>query len=126
MNNFQLGLHGEELAVRYLKRHGYKILERNFRTHLGEVDIVARYRGVIRFVEVKTRSSDEKGLPMESITQAKQRKMTQVALIYLKKKGMEEAQACFDVVSIEKNVSGTDTIQIIENAFDVPEGSKYK
>lgn len=63
-----LGLLGEDLAIKFLKKNGYKILERNFRSKLGEVDIVAQDKDTLVFVEVKTRWSEKFGLPEEAIT----------------------------------------------------------
>lgn len=63
-----LGILGEDLAVKFLKKNGYKILQRNFRSKLGEIDIVAQEKDVLVFVEVKTRWSEKFGLPEEAIT----------------------------------------------------------
>lgn len=95
-----LGNRGEELAVKYLKKRGFKILERNFRTPLGEVDIIAEDRQILVFVEVKTRSDDSFGHPFEAVDNRKRERMKRIALLYLKDSGMER-QVRFDVVSVE-------------------------
>ena len=85
--HIELGESGEQLAVEFLSSKGYKILERNFKSKLGEIDIVAKDKKTICFIEVKTRSNLEKGLPQESITMRKQHQISKTALSYLKFKG---------------------------------------
>lgn len=114
----QLGQIGEEAAVTFLKRQGYKIIEQNFRNQLGEIDIIAADGDVLCFIEVKTRNSDLFGSPFESVTVAKQRKITRVALSYLKYKGKSNAKARFDVIAILVNGEECQSIEIIKNAFD--------
>ena len=75
MNNIALGIYGEKLALKYLKKQKYKILEKNFRCALGEIDIVAKDGEFLVFVEVKTRSSNAFGEPMEAVDFYKQRKL---------------------------------------------------
>ncbi len=91
---------GEDLAVRYLQDKGYKILSRNFKTKLGEIDIIARENKTIVFVEVKTRKSDYFGLPREAVTASKQRKIRMVATQYLKLHGGLNQECRFDVIDI--------------------------
>lgn len=108
---------GEDEACSFLKKNNYKILERNFRCCLGEVDIIARDKDTICFIEVKTRSSDAYGLPEEAVNKFKQKKIAQVALLYLKNNGLLENSARFDVVSVHR--LGVDTkICLIKNAFE--------
>ena len=114
----KLGKLGEGEAVKYLKVNGYKILERNYKTKLGELDIIAKDAKTICFVEVKTRSSKEKGLPIESITPLKQHKLSMLALSYLKLNNLLSKAARFDVVSVYQDNTQTD-IQLIKNAFDL-------
>lgn len=115
----ELGLAGEKKAVEFLKNNGYKILDKNFRTSLGEIDIVAKDKDCICFVEVKTRSGDQKGRPEESITKNKQHKLSQMALLYLKNKNLLKKSARFDVVTVMQNLSEIDKIEIIKNAFSI-------
>jgi len=121
----QLGRQGEDQAVSLLEHHGYAILERNFRTRLGEIDIIARQGDVICFVEVKTRTNRNQGSPLEAITFWKQRKLSQMALLYLKQKRLIEVSARFDIVSIQKDPNGQQTISLLKNAFDLSEGYRY-
>jgi len=111
------GLEGEKLAVRHLKRLGYRIVCRNYRSPLGEIDIIARHRGVLVFVEVKSRSTESFGSPKLALTPAKQRKLSQVAWHYLQQHNLTEASARFDVVTISR-MQGSPHLEVIENAFD--------
>jgi putative endonuclease len=114
----QFGLTGETLAERLLKQAGYRILERNYRTKLGEIDIIAKDHDTIVFIEVKTRRSGHYGSPKWAVTPRKQRKISMVALLYLKSTGQSQASARFDVVSIGPMEANT-RIEIIKNAFDL-------
>jgi len=114
----QFGLTGEALAEIHLKQAGYRILERNYRTKLGEIDIIAKDRDTIVFIEVKTRRSEHYGSPKWAVTAKKKRKISMVALLYLKSTRQSQAKARFDVVSIgpmEENAR----IEIIKNAFEL-------
>jgi len=112
------GQNSEETAAGVLKKNGYKILERNFRTPLGEIDIIARHKGVLVFVEVKARRSGRFGGPKAAITPAKQRKISMVALTYLKSVRALDAKARFDVVTIMQT-DGPLQVEIIANAFEL-------
>ena len=98
-----LGKSGENIAVRYLLKKGFKIISRNFRDKFGEVDIIARDRETIVFVEVKTRNSVRYGLPEEAVTTAKQRQIIRVASNYLSRHQLLDKPARFDVVAIIVN-----------------------
>jgi putative endonuclease len=105
------------LAAIYLKRQGYHILEQNYRTRMGEIDIIARDNETLAFVEVKSRSSAAFGNPKYAVTLQKQRKISQVALYYLKSTHQSYTRARFDVVAIFSE-SGRNTIELIKNAFE--------
>ena len=118
LNRF-FGDRGEREAARFLRRRGYKILVRKFRTRFGEIDLIARDDETIVFVEVKTRSTNQAGHPTEAITPAKQRRLTQLALAFLKRYGLLERRARFDVVSIVwSSESRPPTIEHFPNAFE--------
>jgi putative endonuclease len=117
----QLGEAGEALAARLLRRHGYRILQTNYRTALGEIDIVARERDTIVFVEVKARRSLHFGHPKTAVTAQKRRKLSMLALQYLKATGQSGSKARFDVVSICAAPERPE-IEIIRNAFDLVYG----
>lgn len=80
--NLPRGRYGEDVAVAFLQDKGYKILERNFRAKVGEIDIVAQYKNTLVFVEVKTRWSSKYGLPAEAVTPFKLRKILKTAHYY--------------------------------------------
>lgn len=85
----QIGDAGEDLAADLLQRKGYKIIERNFRTRFGELDIVAKDGKVLVFVEVKAKASDRFGAPAEMINARKQQKIKNMALTYINEKNFE-------------------------------------
>ena len=119
----QFGKESEEIAAKYLKKKGYRILEHNYHTQLGEIDIIARDKKTIVFVEVKARRSYRFGDPKEAVTPKKQRTISMVALSYLKKAGLEQASARFDVVTVSAH-SPTEQpeIEIVKNAFELAYG----
>lgn len=114
----QTGSWGEDAAVAWLKRKGLKILDRNFRCPAGEIDIVAREGRTIVFVEVKTRRSDRFGYPVEGVDERKQRRLSLLALYYLREKGWEGHPARFDVVGVSMVSEGEMKIEWIKDAFD--------
>jgi len=114
------GKEGEKIAAAFLKKNGYRISEINFRCVLGEIDIIARDKGEIVFIEVKTRKSGELGYPEQAVGIRKQKKMSQLALWYLQKNNITDSGARFDVVAITMLPSGTE-IKLIKNAFDFNE-----
>ncbi len=114
----QFGKKSENLAVWYLKKNGYKILEQNYRTQLGEIDIIAKEKKTIVFVEVKSRKSIRYGNPKWAVTTKKQRKISMVALQYLKSIRQTDAKARFDVVAIISN-RDEPQIEIVKNAFEL-------
>ena len=96
MNKRSLGNIGEEIALEYFKRNGFEIYERNYRTRFGEIDLIAKKRNLIIFVEVKTRKSLDFGEPIEAIDKRKQQKIKFLANLYLSKiKGSYQVR--FDV-----------------------------
>ncbi len=107
---------GENIACAFLKKSGYKIIEKNFRTRYGEIDIVASELNTICFVEVKSRSRKDYGLPEEFVDKNKQKKLIKAALAYISKNKIEDQDMRFDIVSVDLNTSES---RIIKNAFDV-------
>jgi putative endonuclease len=114
----QVGEEGESLAVKFLKENGYKIIEQNYRCKLGEIDIIAKDGGVLAFVEVKARRTDRFGVPKWAVTRRKQRKISMVALYYLKETEQMEEKARFDVVAV-RFLPHQQNIEIIKNAFEL-------
>jgi putative endonuclease len=109
--NRRVGFFGERKAARYLKRHGYKIVRRNFKCPFGEVDIIAAKDDVLAFVEVKTRSSDAFGSPREAVNKIRQKRYINCARFYFSGREMD-ATVRFDVIEIFKG-----DVNHIENAF---------
>jgi len=113
-----LGDRGERLAVRHLKRLGYRILARRSRSRIGEIDIIALDGDSIVFVEVKTRSSQAAGHPTEAITFAKRQQLTRLALTWLKSRSMLERRARFDVIAITWGDGAEPVVEHYQNAFE--------
>jgi len=114
----ETGREGENLAVRFLLKEGYTVLERNFKCPFGEMDIVARQGDSLVFVEVRSRRSGSFGDPLESIGLVKQKKLSRIALCYLQKHRLEGCRARFDVLGLKLKPEGHE-IEIIRDAFDV-------
>ena len=113
MNNKTLGSIGEAIAEAYLKKHGYKILERNYRLKIGEIDLIAEKDNGISFIEVKSRSSKKFGTAKEAVNFQKQFKIRKVAEYYLMKAKKEYFYVNFDVIECYSNVE----IEHIKNCF---------
>lgn len=96
-----LGRVGEQKAVEFLKTKGYKIVETNYKTHIGEIDVICKDENTLVFVEVKTRLNDEFGAPSEAVNKKKQDKYFKVATEYLIRTKQTESNCRFDVIEIE-------------------------
>ena len=114
----KFGEAGEAIAARHLKKKGYRIIETNYRTKLGEIDIIAKDKDTIVFVEVKSRRSRQFGNPKAAVTPRKQRKISMVALQYLKARHRSNASARFDVAAVTIT-RDKPRIEIIKNAFEL-------
>lgn len=114
-----LGDKGERLAARYLRKQGMRILARNYRNQFGEIDLIALDGDQVVFVEVKTRKSNRFGEPVEAVGYAKQKKLTQLALGWLKKHRLLDRSARFDIVGIIwPEDSKQPELKHYRNAFD--------
>jgi putative endonuclease len=113
-----LGSEGEDLAVRFLQKKGYRIVARNYKTPVGEIDIIARDGDTIVFIEVKTRTDISFGYPFEAVNKRKRQKLKNLALLYLKRQG-KESPVRFDVLSIFCMDNGKKDIEHIKDAFEV-------
>lgn len=113
-----LGRHGEDLAAAWLERRGYRILGRNVRTRLGEIDIVAEHGAWVVIVEVKTRRSEETGSPLEAITPAKARRLRRLAEAYMIDSGLDQGRDVrIDCIGIlAGRAPGKERIDHVENA----------
>jgi|WetSurMetagenome_2_1015567.scaffolds.fasta_scaffold1479655_1 putative endonuclease len=117
-NHLGTGKKGEDLAASYLKKKGYRILERNYRCPYGEMDIVARESGSIVFVEVKSRRSDRYGDPQDAVDTNKQKKLSLVSLHYLNEKNLPSDNARFDVVAVRLSLDDV-KVELIRDAFEL-------
>lgn len=113
-----LGSKGEDLAIQFLKKKGYRIIYRNYKTSVGEIDIIARDGNTIVFVEVKTRTDDSFGYPFEAVNKKKRQKLKNLALLYLKRQ-VRESPVRFDVLSIFYADGKEQKIEHIKDAFEV-------
>ena len=105
---------GEKLALNYVKKTlKYKLIQTNFKNNIGEIDIIAKDKNILVFIEVKYRSSDLYGLPREAVTKQKQNKIKLVATSYLKKENLlDNIEVRFDVIDILN-----DEVTYIKDAF---------
>ncbi len=115
-NRHSFGRRGESLAIGFLKKQGYTILETNFRFERAEIDLIAKDRGVLVFVEVKTRRKNTLGEPEDAVTGRKLDQIRKAAQGYLYKRDLADAECRFDVVSIKQSGDETE-ISHIRDAF---------
>jgi len=113
------------MAVSYLKRQGYGIIDRNYRTRMGEIDIIGEDKGCVCFVEVRSRNNPDYGFPEDTITAAKRRKIEKAALAYIKRFKLTDRPCRFDVISIVNTNNPEPGIKLIKNAFDLSEQYRY-
>lgn len=112
-----LGESGEEAAFEFLRKKRYRILERNYKTPLGEIDIIAQDRDCLVFIEVKSLSDTSYILPQEMVNKRKQEQIIRVALSYLKAKGLRNADCRFDCVAVVFSLGKEPEIELIKDAF---------
>lgn len=117
MSSKTLGDQGESCAAEYLRRQGFRILTRNYRCKIGEIDLIVDDHGTLVFVEVKTRSSVRYGTPAEAVHYRKRQKIIQSAYWYLREHGMEHVHCRFDVLEVYAAGSAW-TVHAIKNAFE--------
>ena len=120
----ELGETGENLAAAALSARGYAILERRYRTRHGEIDIIAEHEGVLVFVEVRARATAEFGRAAETVTDAKQRKVTAMAVDYLARHHVTNRPCRFDVVAIDEALGPNPEITVYPNAFDAADAGR--
>ncbi|MBI3893778.1 MAG: YraN family protein [Candidatus Wallbacteria bacterium] len=118
-----LGRAGELAAVRILEREGYRVLQTNFTTRYGEIDIVADEAGCLCFVEVRLKTGKEFGTAQESITRAKRHHLVRAAEIYLGQTGGQDRECRFDVLALlwDRETSAPRSHELIRNAFGADE-----
>ena len=113
MNRRAYGNEGEQAACDHLAARGWRILDRNVRRGRGEIDIIARKRALVAFIEVKRRSGLGYGRPAEAVNTEKQRRIAQAAALYMQEEGLEDSRIRFDIIEILPG-----EIRHIEGAFD--------
>ena len=113
-----LGELGERLALKKIRRLGYKCLARNYRCPLGEIDLIAKDGDCLVFIEIKTRKGRSTGYAKEAVDQRKMRQISKVALAYMKAHNCVDVKSRFDVVAV--NIMGErEEIEVIPNAFEM-------
>jgi len=115
------GIAGEDLACAELRRRGYAILDRGYRTRFGEIDVIARHQGAIVFVEVKARATRTCGGGAEAVTPYKQWRVARMAAEYLVRRGLHDRPCRFDVVAVDLGVDPPG-VEVFAGAFDAPVG----
>ncbi len=116
----EIGAEGEDLAVRTLKKSGYRIIQKNYRTKFGEIDIVAEHKDCLVFVEVKRRSTGIYGMSFDAVGIRKKRHIIRTAQCYLKEFKCENRKTRFDVVGIDD-----DKVRIVQHAFMLEDTVKW-
>jgi len=118
--NKDIGNLGESIAEEYLTKMGYIVLEKNFRSKFGEIDIIGKDGNYIAFIEVKARYGSLYGTPAESITTLKQNKIYKTAQLYIMKKRIAKFNFRFDVIEVILNTKNNDhSIRLIKDAFQI-------
>jgi putative endonuclease len=112
-----VGACGERIAAGYLCAHGLRLIERNWRTPSGEIDIIARDGPDLVFCEVKTRRSARFGVPAEAILPAKVRRMRRLAALWLASSSMRPREVRFDLISVIRPQSGAPQVEHLRGAF---------
>ncbi len=124
MDRSEIGRMGELIAARWLSSHGRRVLYCNYRgVNRGEVDIVARHRDVLTFVEVKTRTSTAFGRPADAVGPDKQRLIQRGAMDWLRLLGNPRIKFRFDIAEVVLIAGELPHVHIIENAFQMPDSS---
>ncbi len=116
MKVYGLGLKGEQIAQKYLRKKGYKILATNYQCAFGELDLIAKEKDCLVFCEVKTRSAGMVATPQESVTPKKQQKMIKTAHFWLMEHP-QEGPMRFDVLAVSPDALGRWTVEHLENVI---------
>lgn len=114
-----LGKKGEDLACSFIKKKGYRVVTRNFRKKCGEIDIIAYEDEVLVFIEVKTRSNDSKGSPLEAVNKRKQQQIIKTATYYLAENDSFDVSCRFDVLGITVTNNQPPLFVLIQGAFEL-------
>ena len=117
--SYEIGMEGEQIAVQYLVKQGYQVIERNFHSRQGEVDIIARDKDFLVFVEVKNYSYRSYGSPVGAVRKSKRQSIIHAARTYLSRQGLRKINCRFDVLTIYRKSLGDQLIEHHRNAFMV-------
>ena len=124
--HLKLGTRGENLACQFLKKNGYKILYRNFKGRTGgEIDVVCRDRDTLVFVEVKTRTREDFGRPLDSVNREKRNRIARGGLAWLRLLDDPDILFRFDVVEVIIAEGAEPRLEIVPNAFSLPDRYIY-
>jgi putative endonuclease len=124
--HLRLGARGENLACRFLRKNGYKILYRNFKGRTGgEIDVVCRDRDTLVFVEVKTRTGEDFGRPLDAVDRDKRKRISRGGLAWLRLLDDPDILFRFDVVEVIIADEAEPRLEILRNAFSLPEPYIY-
>lgn len=119
LESYRQGIKGEEIAEKYLQEQGYQILEKNFHSQQGEVDIIAKDGEFLVFVEVKNYSFRNLGSPLGALRKSKRESIVHAAQTYLYKNSIKDTYCRFDVLTIYRRMDGSRAIELYKNAFMV-------
>lgn len=117
--SYQIGRNGEQIAEEYLLQQGYQILERNFHSQQGEIDLIAKEKSFLVFVEVKNYSFRSYGSPLGAVRKNKKQSIIHAARTYLHRKNFKNTFCRFDVVTIFRRPDGSRAVELYKNAFMV-------
>lgn len=117
-NKRKIGAEAEKIAIDYLLKNNYIILEKNFRCKLGEIDIIANDKDYLVFIEVKYRKTNKKGLPREAVNIYKQKTIIKVTKYYLVKYNLYDNNCRFDVLEMIGDMNNLE-INLIKDAFQI-------
>ena len=115
---YSLGERGENIAAALVRQNGFKILQKNYKCKIGEIDLIAEKAERIHFIEVKTRSGSEFGSPAEAVDRKKQEKLFKLAAWYLKEKKLKEPLLSFDIIAVTWKKREAPEARWIMNAFE--------
>ena len=115
---YSLGERGETAAADEIRKKGFKILRKNYKCAIGEIDLIAEKNGRIHFIEIKTRSGRGFGDPAEAVDRKKQKKLIKLAAWYLKENKLEDPPVSFDVAAVLWKANKPPEIRLIEGAFE--------
>lgn len=121
IKRLEFGKKGEKAAEAHLKKQGYRILKKNYRTKIGEIDLIAEHNKVLVFIEVKSRTDPSLEHPFMAVTPRKQKKIAQVASLFLARNKVSDRQIRFDVVSVLPEAENPDSlkVEVLQDAFRV-------